>query len=337
MKSITALHRHNLRGHFVRGEAYFRHRITDNDPIYQPEKGRYHLYVSYACPWASRTLILLHMKGLQESIGVSVVHPTWQKTNPDDPEDDHKGWVFRKPTDPPLKNTKGYGSIPCDGCIDDNVNNAQTIRDLYEMCLPEDSTTTYSVPVLWDKKTKTIVNNESSEICEILNSSFQALAKHPEVDLFPQELKKEIDEANNWIHDDINNGVYKCGFAKSQEAYETAFLNLFSALDKVEHILSKQSFIVGDRLKITDVRLFVTLIRFDEVYFVYFKTNKKSMTQYPNIMRYLRDLYKIEAIRNTTHMDHIKRHYYTSHEILNPYAIIPVGADFLGVLENYSK
>ena len=330
-KPITSLSKHDDKGAFIRAESYFRNFISGTDSVYKPEKDRYHLYIAYACPWANRTLLARNMKGLQDVIGLSIVHPTWQVTKPEDPEDEHKGWVFRKPTDSPLSNTKGYGSIPCDGCVEDYVNHCRTVRELYEKCLPEGITTVYSVPVLWDKKTGTIVNNESSEICEMFNDSFQDLAKCPNVDLYPKDKKNEIDELNEWIYNDITNGVYKC-LAKSQEVYDIAVNRLFDALERVEAILSKQKYMVGDQLTIIDIRLFVTLIRFEEVYFVYFKTNKKSITQYPSIMRLLKDLYSIPAIKSTINMEHIKRAYYTSHDILNPYAIIPVGNNFLKLL-----
>lgn len=334
VKPTSSLEHNDKKGAFVRGEANFRKWISASDSVFKPEKDRYHLYVAYACPWANRTLIMRNLKGLQDIIDVSIVHPTWEYTRPEDPEDKHVGWVFKKPTDKPVSNTNGYGHISCEGCVEDYVNGCKTIRDLYEMCVSADTGSVYSVPVLWDKKNKTIVNNESAEICEIFNNEFQELSNKPDVDLFAKELRKKIDEHNDWIYHDINNGVYKCGFAKSQEAYDESINNLFNALDKVEDILSKNKYILGDKLTIVDVRLFVTLIRFDEVYVVYFKTNKKRIADYPNIMRYTRDIYNMPEFKDTINMSHIKNHYYTSHAILNPYAIVPVGGDFLGTLEN---
>lgn len=187
--------------------------------FYATTAGRYHLYVCLACPWANRCLAVLNMKGLQDSIGVSVTHPTWQKTRPD--KDQHAGWVFASPDDPPLHSIEGFGSFPCDGCIPDDVNGAKTVRDLYD--LSNDVGGKYTVPVLWDKKLKCIVNNESSEILRMFNAEFQDLAKHPEIDLYPEELRGEIDAVNEWVYPTINNGVYRCGFAQSQEAYEEAY------------------------------------------------------------------------------------------------------------------
>lgn len=320
----TALHEMGTKGEFVRTAASFRNMIEPAGK-HPPESGRYHLYVSLACPWASRCVAGLYLKGLQDHIGLSVTHPTWQKTRPKD-TDDHTGWMFRSPDDPPLSSSTGFGSFPCKDCIPDPVNKAVFVRDLYDMSA--DSGGKYSVPVLWDKQVGCIVNNESSEILRMFNSAFNDLAANPTLDLYPQELREKIDELNDWIYPTINNGVYRCGFAQTQEAYETAFDELFTALDKVEDILSKQRYLCSDdKLTEADIRLFMTLIRFDEVYTVYFKTNKKYIQHYPNMSNYVRDLFQTPGITESVNMYHIKTHYYTSHPRLNYYAIVPKGGD----------
>eukprot|EP01127_Copromyxa_protea_P022795 TRINITY_DN835_c0_g1_i2.p1 TRINITY_DN835_c0_g1~~TRINITY_DN835_c0_g1_i2.p1 ORF type:complete len:258 (+),score=35.81 TRINITY_DN835_c0_g1_i2:48-776(+) len=236
-KSKSALDEINKTGAFVRTSAAFRNWIKEGSE-FPPEADRYHLYISYACPWASRCLALYYMKGLENVIGLSVVHPTWQRTKPDDPEDLHAGWCFRSPGDPPLSNTGGHGSFDCSDCIPDTVNGFRTVRDLYEKS--KDTTGKYSVPVLWDKKNSCIVNNESSEILRMFNDQFDKWATNPSLDIFPAELEEEVESFNSWIYPKINDGVYKCGFAVSQEAYEDAFKNLFEAMDKLEGVLSER-------------------------------------------------------------------------------------------------
>ena len=319
----------DAQGKFVRKNAGFRDWISPDSDRFKPESGRYHLYVSYACPWAHRTLIMRNLKGLQDHIGLSVVHPTWQYTKPG--QDEHTGWVFRKEGDPPVKNVKEMGSFPCKDVVPDTVNNAQTLRELYE--LSEDKNWSYSVPVLWDKKEKVIVNSESSDIIRMLNSAFNSICKNPELDFYPESLREEIDKVNDWLYHDFNNGVYKSGFAKSQEAYEEAVTNVFKALDKAEEILSKSRYLVGNQLTEADIRCFPTLVRFDEVYNVYFKCNKKRIVDYPNVLNYTRDLYQTPGFAETVNMYHIKTHYYTSHPVLNHYAIVPVGPNFEGTLK----
>jgi len=204
----------------------------------------------------------MYLKGLEDAIGLSVTHQLWQRTRPG--VDEHCGWAFADPSDPPLVSTSGYGSFTGEGTIPDTVNGAKFVRDLYEKSDPEYSGV-YSVPVLWDKETGTIVNNESSEIIRMFNSAFNSIAKNPDLDLYPAELRDSIESVNEWIYPTINNGVYRCGFAKSQGAYETAFNELFTSLDRVEEILSKQKYVAGDVLTEADIRLFMTLIRFDDV------------------------------------------------------------------------
>eukprot|EP01035_Chromulina_nebulosa_P017952 gene17952-23580_t len=318
-------------GRFVRTAAGFRHQISKDDVAFQPESGRYHLYISLACPWANRCLAVRNLKGLQSTIDVSVVHPTWQRTRPLDDNDTHAGWVFAPGQE--LSNTNGYGKLLPKKSVDiDPINGVKSIRDLYE--LSGDTLKKYSVPVLWDKKTNQIVNNESSEIIRLFTVVFDEFASGPlaKYNFYPEELRKEIDEINSWVYDDINNGVYKCGFAKSQLAYDEAVEVLFNALDKVEDILSSHRYLVGNTLTEVDIRLFMTLVRFDEVYAVYFKCNVRSISSYPNIINYCRDIYQIEGMKESIDMEHIKIHYYTSHAVLNHYAVIPKGPNVLADL-----
>jgi putative glutathione S-transferase len=331
MSIRTALEEMNAKGAFIRTESSFRRWIGSDLPA---AKGRYHLYISYACPWANRTLAVLKLKGLESAIGVSIVHPTWQRTKPESKEDTHAGWVFRKPTDDPVVPLTGYGAISCEDCIPDEINGAKSIRELYELSEGSSYSGKYTVPVLWDAECSKIVNNESADIVLMLNCAFNEIAENPSLDLYPESLKKEIDAVNEWIYSGINNGVYRCGFAKSQEAYEDAVKALFDSLDRVEEILGTQRFIVGNQLTIADVRLFMTLIRFDEVYVVYFKCDKKCIRDYPNIFGYCQDLFSNDFIRSSINMRHIKAHYYTSHPLLNSYSIIPTGPRFIDSLLN---
>lgn len=320
--SRSALEEVSEKGAFVRKDSTYRN-IVKKGGEFAPEAGRYHLYVSLACPWASRCVALLHMKGLEDVVGLSVTHPTWQRTRPD--QDEHTGWTFAAPGDAPFSSSTGFGSFSCDGCIPDDVNGAKFVRDLYEKS--NDTAGKYTVPVLWDKQSGCIVNNESSEILRMFNSEFNDFAKHPDLDLCPPDLADVVEEVNTWVYPNINNGVYRCGFATSQEAYETAFKELFAALDKCEEILGKQRYIAGDRLTEADIRLFHTLIRFDPVYVVYFKTNKRFIREYPNLCNYTRDMYQTPGVAASVNITHIKTHYFTSHPRLNYYAIIPLGND----------
>ena len=319
IKAHTSVDEISHDGKFLRTESGFRNKVGHGK--FGAEPNRYHLYISYACPWANRCLAVLQLKGLEKVIGVSVVHPTWQKTKPSNLEDGHTGWVFRAENDPSLSTSTGYGSFPCTGVVPDNINNVSSVRELYE--LSNDRTGKYSVPVLWDTKTSTIVNNESSEIIRMFNSTFNAFAENPDLDLFPEDMREQIDAVNAWVYPNINNGVYRCGFAKSQAAYEEAAEDLFQSLERVEDILSRQRYLAGDRFTEADIRLFMTLVRFDEVYVVYFKTNCKKIEEYPNMMNYCRELY--QKMKDAINMDHIKTHYYTSHPTLNFYGIIPKG------------
>ncbi|MFS7948660.1 putative glutathione S-transferase, Thioredoxin-like superfamily, glutathione Transferase family [Helianthus anomalus] len=306
----SALDEMSESGAFIRSPSTFRSFISrDPNSTFSAEPGRYHLYVSYACPWASRCLAYLKIKGLDKAIDFTSVKPIWERTKEND---EHMGWVF------PDTETEQPGATP------DHLNGAKTIRALYELA-SENYSGKYTVPVMWDKKLKTIVNNESEEIIRMLNTEFNEIAENPSLDLYPSHLQTQINELNDWIYSGINNGVYKCGFAKKQGPYEEAAKQLYEALDKCEEILGKQRYLCGDTLTEADVRLFVTLIRFDEVYAVHFKCNKKLLREYPNLFNYTKDLFQIPGMSSTVNMEHIKKHYYGSHPTINPYGIIPFG------------
>jgi putative glutathione S-transferase len=314
-------------GAFVREASKFRNWISRrSDAPFPAEKDRYHLYVSLACPWASRCLATMYMKGLDRVIGLSIVHPVFQRTRPGDAEDTHAGWAFADPkTTPSLAGPSGLGSYSSKGSIPDTVNNATFVRDLYELCTSEK--TRYTVPLLWDKKQSAIVSNESADIVRMFNSEFNDVVPSS-LDLYPEALRAEIDEVNEWIYNDISNGVYKCGFATEQGAYDEAVAKVFEGLDRVEAILSNQRYLVGDVFTEADLRLFTTLIRFDEVYYVHFKANKKLIHEFPNLSDYVRDLYQLPPIKRSVDMDHIKAHYYASHTHINAFGIIPAGPKF---------
>lgn len=289
------------KGEFMRATSSFREWVTaDGSSGFKAEAGRYHLYVSHACPWAHRTLIFRRLKGLEEVISVSIVHPVM-------PEE---SWVF--------------GEYP--GSTVDHVNGAHY---LYENYLKADSQFQglVTVPMLWDKQRNTLVNNESSEIIRMLNSAFNEFATHKEIDFYPEALQQAIDEINQPIYDNVNNGVYRAGFATTQTAYERAFDRLFKTLDDLEERLSTQRYLVGKQITEADWRLFTTLVRFDAVYYNHFKTNKKRLIDYPNLWAYTRDLYQVPGVAETVHMDHIKRHYYVSHASINPTGVVPKGPD----------
>lgn len=330
----TALAEVSKDGEFKRRDAAWRNWISsDPGATHPPEAGRYHLYVAYACPWAHRTLMVRAIKGLEDVISTTVVHPVWQTTRPQDEGDGHAGWVFGDAGGKKLTNTEGFGSFPpaYEGNELDPIFNAKSIRDIYDAVGDTDGK--YTVPILFDKKLNTIVSNESSEIIRMLSSEFNDFAAKPELDLYPEELREAIEAVNSWIYPSLNNGVYRCGFATSQEAYDKAIEDLTDAFDKVESILEKQRFIAGDQLTEADVRLFVTLLRFDEVYVVYFKTNARSVANSPAILNYCREIYQMEGVKETVNMEQIKAHYFCSHPTLNKYSIIPKGADFIELLE----
>ncbi|XP_077250968.1 uncharacterized protein LOC143890249 isoform X2 [Tasmannia lanceolata] len=297
-------------GAFNRTPSTFRNFISRVQTSQFPaQPGRYHLYISYACPWASRCLAYVMIKGLEKVISVTVCKSKWERTKE---SDDHMGWVF------PVSSSEEPGAEP------DPLNGAKSIRELYELA-STNYTGKYTVPVLWDKKLKTIVSNESSEIIRMLNSEFNDMAENAPLDLYPNNLEDVINEVNDWVYDAINNGVYKCGFAKKQGPYEEATIKLYEALDKCEEILGKHRFICGKVPTEADIRLFVTLIRFDEVYAVHFKCNKKLLREYHNLFNYTKDIYQIPGMSSTVNMEHIKSHYYGSHPSINPFGVIPMG------------
>jgi putative glutathione S-transferase len=291
-------------GRFVRQDSQFRNWISADGKAgktgrsgFKAEAGRYHLYVSLACPWAHRTLIFRTLKGLETLIGLSVVH--WYMGE--------QGWTF----------ADGEGVIP------DPIHYAQYLHQIYTQA---DRTYTgrVTVPVLWDKKTQTIVNNESAEIIRIFNTAFDGLGAKTG-DYYPPDLQAEIDILNDRIYNTVNNGVYKAGFATTQTAYEEALLPLFETLDWLEERLTHQTYLLGDRLTEADWRLFTTLVRFDAVYVGHFKCNLKRIVDYPQIWNYLRRLYQMPQIADTVNFRHIKGHYYESHKTINPTGIVPLG------------
>lgn len=309
-------------GSFKRQESQFRNFVS-NSPTskFKPEAGRYHLYVSLACPWAHRTLIARFLKGLTQIIGVSVVH--WHL--------DSNGWRFIN--DEEEKQRKGSSDVSFG--TREPFYGFDRLRQLYFKANPN-YTGRFTVPVLWDKKLETIVSNESSEILRMLNSEFNSLlpSEYASLDLYPEELKGRIDELNGWIYDNINNGVYKTGFATKQEVYDKEVKNLFEHLDKVEELLKsnyelpdKYEFLLGNSITEADIRLFTTIIRFDPVYHQHFKCNIKMIRHdYPHIHRWVRLLYwKIPGFNETTDFQHIKYHYTKSHVGINPHGITPAG------------
>jgi putative glutathione S-transferase len=325
-------------GEFQRRESAWRNWISrEPGSKFPPEKDRYHLVVALACPWAHRTLITRAVKGLEDAISVSVVHPIWQKTRPGSEGDQHRGWIFGDPSGKPLANVEGRGGpFPAafPGNAPDPLFGFRSVRDFYDQS--GDTEGKYTVPVLYDKKLNTIVSNESSEIIRMLNSEFNEFAKNPDLDLYPEadkDLQDKINSVNEWVYPNINNGVYRCGFAKTQSAYDQAIENLTDAFDRVESILGKQRYIAGDAFTEADIRLFVTLLRFDEVYIVYFKTNTRSVANSPVILNYCREIYQMPGVKETVDMEQIKAHYFCSHPELNYYSIIPKGPDTIKLLE----
>lgn len=289
----------NSDGEFRRQESRFRSWLTTNGESgpngelgFKAEKGRYHLFVSLACPWAHRTLIFRELKGLQDYIDVTVVNPIMLEN----------GWELIDPL---------YG-----------------FDYAYQLYLKADPSYEgrVTVPILWDKHTETIVSNESSEIIRMFNTAFNHLTGNHS-DYYPEELRNKIDAVNKRVYDTINNGVYLTGFATTQEAYEKAFKALFESLDWVEDILAKQPYLAGEKLTEADWRLFTTLIRFDAVYFGHFKTNRNQIADYPAMSQYLRELYQVKGIAKTVNFEHIKSHYYASHKTINPTGIVPIGPE----------
>jgi putative glutathione S-transferase len=291
-------------GVFHRAETQFRNWITtDGSPGpngeggFKAERGRYHLYVSLACPWAHRTLIMRRLKRLEDAIDVSVVH--WHM--------DREGWAFR---DGP-------------GATGDRLYGLDSLHQIYTRA-KSDYTGRASVPVLWDKERGTIVNNESAEIIRMLNAAFDRVgADGP--DFYPEALRPAIDAINDRVYETVNNGVYKAGFARSQEAYEEAARALFATLDDLEALLASQRYLAGDRITEADWRLFTTLVRCDPVYAFHFKCNLRRLVDYPNLWAYTRELYQVPRVAETVDFHHIKHHYYGSHKSVNPTGIVPIG------------
>ena len=308
------------KGVYRRNAAKHRHYIQKGAE-FPPEANRYHLHIALACPWADGVLAMLYLKGLDHAISYSIVHPTWAKTS-SDPADKHFGWVYKNPGDEPLSNPLGYGSFKCDETlIPDTSTNVASIRELYNH--GGDNSGPYTTPTLYDKETKQIVSNESTEILKMLNFEFEDFAKN-NINFYPQELMEELQQLNDTlVYPTVNNGVYRCGFAKSQEAYDTAVEELFAALEKLELTLGKQRYLGGSTFTWLDLRFFMTMVRFDPVYITYFKTNKKRLVDYPNILGFVRDVYSMQGVKKAINMEHIKTHYFTSHPHLNTFGIIP--------------
>ena len=293
-------------GRFIRTDAQFRNWVTADGSAgpsgkggFKAEAGRYHLYVSLACPWANRTMIFRSLKGLEDMISVSVVH--WFMAE--------NGWTFE----------------PAEGVVADSVNHAGFLHEVYTAA-DAGYSGRVTVPILWDKQTGTIVSNESSEIIRMFNSAFDGIGAKPG-DYYPGELRDQIDEVNARIYSNVNNGVYKAGFATTQAAYEEAVVPLFETLGWLEERLSHQRYLLGDRLTEADWRLFTTLVRFDPVYVGHFKCNIRRLADYPNLWAYTRDLYQHQNVADTVDMEHIKHHYYVSHTSINPSGVVPVGPE----------
>jgi putative glutathione S-transferase len=286
-------------GEFERQEDAFREWVrADPQSAHPIEAGRYHLYVSFACPWAHRTLIVRSLRGLENAITITAA----------DPVRDERGWAFREGA--------GHGR--------DAVNGFDFLSEAYRATDPNfDGRVT--VPVLWDKQQRVIVNNSEDDICRMFNDVFAPLGTGTAVDLFPKELASEQETLSTFIYENVNNGVYKAGFATRQSAYERAAHSVFAALDQLDARLAHQRYLFGARMVESDWRLFCTLIRFDPVYHGHFKCKVRSIVDYPNLSGYLRDLYQVRGVRETVNIDHIKRHYYITHDDINPTRIVPIG------------
>lgn len=294
-------------GHFKRSTSQFRHWVTtenhlgeDGQTTFKAEKDRYHLYVSLACPWAHRTLLMRQLKGLEQIIPVSIVHPLMLEN----------GWTFGK-------------DFPA--ATGDTLYHSDFLYQLYLRADPHYSGRV-TVPVLWDKQQQTIVSNESADIIRMFNSEFDAIGARAG-DYYPLALRTEIDALNSWIYDSLNNGVYRAGFATRQAAYDEAVDGVFAALQRLEQILGQQRYLTGERLTEADLRLWTTLIRFDPVYVTHFKCDQQRISDYPNLYGFLRDIYQMPGLADTVNMPHIRHHYYRSHATLNPHGIVSIGPE----------
>ena len=297
-KWISRREQEDSEGKFIRPSTTFRDKITaDGSSGFKAESGRYHLYISWACPWACRTAILRQLKGLEDVIGLSVVAA----------EIHENSWEF----------SNEPGAIP------DKINNTDYLWQLYLKAEP-DYTGRVTVPVLWDKQKNTIVNNESREIIRMFDTEFEEFVKQ-DADFYPKDLQKVVDETIDAIYQPINNGVYRAGFATSQSAYDEAVTELFNALDYWEKVLGERRYLCGDKVTEADWCMFTTLFRFDAVYYVHFKCNLRRIVDYPNLWNYLKELYQMPGVKETCNLDHIKRHYYISHPNVNPHQIVPKG------------
>ncbi len=294
----------NQTGEYLRPQSQFRNYLsTQPENPYQPAANRYRLYVGMGCPWAHRTLVTRALKGLEEAISISVVYPS----------PDAGIWVLSEP------------ELGCN-----------TVPELYQLASPGYKGRS-TVPILWDEETKTIVNNESAEIIEILNAEFNQFAQHPDFNLYPAELKERIDGWNEKIYHSVNNGVYRCGFAQTQQAYDLASKELFSTLDEIDDVLTTSRYLCGDRPTLADVRLFTTLFRFDIVYYGLFKCNLRRIADYKNLSAYLKDLYQLPGVPKTCDLESVKRDYYGNLFPLNPGGIIPLGPDIASLLEPHHR
>ncbi|MEL6439823.1 MAG: glutathione S-transferase family protein [Cyanobacteria bacterium J06621_8] len=293
----------NQTGEYIRPESQFRKRIAPTDHQYQPEAGRYRLFVGLGCPWAHRTLVTRALKGLEDAIAVSTVYP----------DGDSGIWV-----------------------LSEAEFNCQTVPELYQLAQPGYQGRC-TVPILWDEQNNTIVNNESAEIIEILNEQFNQYAQHPDCELYPAGLKPQIDQWNETIYHRVNNGVYRCGFAQTQQAYNLACQELFDTLDEIEQVLNYSRYLCGDRPTLADVRLFTTLFRFDIVYYGLFKCNVRRIADYSNLSGYLRDLYQLPGVAATCDLKSVKQDYYGNLFPLNPGGIIPLGSDTKSLLQPHNR
>jgi putative glutathione S-transferase len=300
--------------------------------LFPPEHGRYHLFASYACPGSHRALVMRALKGLEDVVSVTIVHPIWRLTK-EGTKEEQRGWVFGDPNGRTFVNTAGRGGpfeADFPGTDMEPFYNSFSIRDIYDRA--GGNAGKYTVPLLWDKKEETIVNNESSDIAYMLNSSFNEFAKNPGLDLYTEEDCDKLNDVIDWLSPLMIHGVYRCGFAKKQEAYDKAVTELTDAFDQADLVLSKQRYLTGDTLTDADIRLFVTLFRFDEIYAVYFRANTRLVTLTPSLLNYCRDIYQLPGVAQTCSMDHCKAHFFCSHAEWNKFSIVPKGLGFLKLL-----